>query len=48
MSVSAGNLVRGAPGLLFDQQFGLIPNAPVYLCAVCGDLIVMISAPRSG
>ena len=24
------NLVRGFPGLLLDQQFGLIPNAPVY------------------
>ena len=41
MSVSAGTLVRGLPGLLFDQQFGLVPNAPVYLCAFAG-LIVMI------
>ena len=24
------------PGLLFDQQFGLLPNAPVYLCAILG------------
>ena len=31
-----GNLARGVPGLLFDQQFGLLPNAPVYLCAILG------------
>jgi hypothetical protein len=31
-----GNLVRGVPGLLFDQQFGLLPNAPVYLFALVG------------
>jgi hypothetical protein len=31
-----GNLARGLPGLLFDQQFGLLPNAPVYLCALLG------------
>jgi hypothetical protein len=31
-----GNLARGIPGLLFDQQFGLLPNAPVYLCAILG------------
>jgi hypothetical protein len=30
------NLARGLPGLLFDQQFGLLPSAPVYLCAVLG------------
>ena len=27
---SVGRLAVGFPGLLFDQQFGLIPNAPVY------------------
>lgn len=27
---SVANLSRGLPGLLFDQQFGLMPNAPVY------------------
>ena len=30
------NLRPGLPGLLFDQQFGLIANAPVYLAAVVG------------
>ncbi len=28
--MAAANLVRSVPGLLFDQQFGLLPNAPVY------------------
>ena len=29
-------LPAGLAGLLFDQQFGLIPNAPVFLCAALG------------
>jgi hypothetical protein len=29
-------LPAGLAGLLFDQQFGLIPNAPIFLCAVLG------------
>lgn len=33
-----GNVPRGISGLLFDQQFGLLPNAPVYLCAFAGFL----------
>lgn len=31
----------GLTGLLFDQQFGIIPNAPVYLLA-CAGLVVML------
>src|SRR5205809_6841739 len=46
MSLSAGTLVRGVPGLLFDQQFGLIPNAPVYLCAVAGMVVMLWRGPR--
>jgi hypothetical protein len=38
-SMAVGTIVRGAPGLLFDQQFGLIPNAPMYLCAFAGIVI---------
>jgi hypothetical protein len=30
------NLPRGLIGLAFDQQFGALPNAPVYLCAALG------------
>ena len=33
---SASNILRGLPGLLLDQQFGILPNAPVYLCAFAG------------
>jgi hypothetical protein len=31
-----GNLIFGAPGLLFDQEYGLVPYAPVYLLAGSG------------
>ena len=41
-----GNLARGIPGLLFDQQFGLLPNAPVYLCAAAGFWTLARRAPR--
>lgn len=33
---SVSNILRGLPGLLLDQQFGILPNAPVYLCAFAG------------
>jgi hypothetical protein len=46
MSISAATLVRGVPGLLFDQQFGLFPNAPVYLCAVAGLLAMTLRGGR--
>ena len=36
MSVSAGTLVRGLPGLLFDQQFGLVPECTGIPLRVCG------------
>ena len=45
-SMAVGNIVRGAPGLLFDQQFGLIPNAPVYLCALAGIVVMLWRGPR--
>ncbi len=34
--MAAGNIARGLPGLIFDQQFGLLPNAPVYALAILG------------
>jgi hypothetical protein len=46
MSMTAGNLVRGVPGLMFDQQFGLIPNAPVYLCTIAGFAVMLWRGPR--
>ncbi|HEX7486538.1 MAG TPA: hypothetical protein VF332_10320 [Vicinamibacterales bacterium] len=30
------NIPRGLPALLFDQQFGVLPNAPVYALALAG------------
>ena len=46
MSLSTATLARGVPGLLFDQQFGLIPNAPVYLCAFAGLMVMLWRGPR--
>ncbi len=43
---SLANLSRGVPGLLFDQQFGLLPNAPVYLCAALGLVPLVRRRPR--
>ena len=43
---SLSNLTRGVPGLLFDQQFGLIPNAPVYVCAGLGFIVMARRLPR--
>ena len=40
------SLPQGAIGLLFDQQFGLLPAAPVYLCALLGLLILARRLPR--
>ena len=34
------------PGLLFDQQFGLLANAPVYLCALVGVGALVRRRPR--
>ena len=45
-STALGNLIRGAPGLLFDQQFGVIPNAPVFLCALAGLAVMLWRGPR--
>ena len=40
------NLPRGIVGLFVDQQFGVLPNAPAYLCAALGCLILARRAPR--
>jgi hypothetical protein len=44
--MAARTIVRGAPGLLFDQQFGLLPNAPVFLCALAGLVVMVWRGPR--
>jgi hypothetical protein len=46
VQTSPWNLVFGAPGLLFDQEYGLLPYAPVYILAVTG-LWVMWRTDRS-
>jgi hypothetical protein len=45
-NTSLENVVRGLPGLLFDQQFGLLANAPVFLCAVLGLGVLLLRGPR--
>jgi hypothetical protein len=42
------NLVRGGPGLLLDQQFGLVPNAPVYGAVLLGVIAATIRLRRWG
>jgi hypothetical protein len=37
------NLIFGAPGLLFDQEYGVLPYAPVYIVAI-GGLWLMVRA----
>jgi len=43
---SLANMPRGLTGLLFDQQFGLLPQAPVYLCALAGFVPLARRHPR--
>ena len=40
------SLPQGVVGLLFDQQFGLLPAAPVYLCALLGIAHLARRLPR--
>jgi hypothetical protein len=39
------NLGRGLTGLLFDQQFGMLPAAPVLLCALAGFVVLVRKSP---
>jgi hypothetical protein len=47
VQTSPWNLVFGAPGLLFDQEYGLLPYAPVYVLAVTGLWVMWRSDRRS-
>jgi hypothetical protein len=40
------NVVFGVPGLLFDQEYGLLPYAPVYVLAITG-LLTMWRSDRA-
>jgi hypothetical protein len=42
------NLGRGLAGLLFDQQFGILTNAPVYLCGIGGMMVMLWRRERLG
>lgn len=37
---------RGLTGLLVDQQFGLLPAAPIYACAIVGVMALARARPR--
>jgi len=47
VQTSPWNLVFGAPGLLFDQEYGLLPYAPVYILAVTGLWVMWRQGGRS-
>jgi hypothetical protein len=40
------NIVNGLPALLFDQQFGILPNAPVYGACFAGMVLLARSRLR--
>ena len=42
------NMARGLPGLLFDEQFGLVPNAPVYGVVIAGVIAAVLRRRRWG
>ena len=43
-NMAIGNLVRGFPGLLFDQEYGVMALAPVLVLALAG-LVMMFRQP---
>lgn len=46
LMMSAGQIWVGAAGLLFDQQFGLVPHAPAYAIALIGLIPLARRHPR--
>jgi hypothetical protein len=47
VQTSPWNLIFGAPGLLFDQEYGLLPYAPVYVLAVTGLWVMWRAEPSA-
>ncbi len=43
---SVSNLTHGLPGVLFDQQFGLLPNAPVWGVVLAGCVLAALRLRR--
>jgi hypothetical protein len=44
--IDVSNMVNGVTGLLADQEFGLLPNAPVYGVVAAGVLGLLLTRPR--
>jgi hypothetical protein len=45
-STSASYVLRGLIGLLFDQQFGVLTTAPIYVVAIAGAASLLRTHPR--
>lgn len=45
-STSASYILRGLSGSLFDQQFGVLTTAPVYLMAAAGTVVLLTRQSR--
>jgi hypothetical protein len=43
---SAGNILNGLPALWLDQQFGILPNAPVFAFCLAGLAVLARQRPR--
>jgi len=39
--------VKGGPGLLFDQEYGIVPAAPIFAASLVGLIAMLWSDPRS-
>ena len=39
--------VKGGPGLLFDQEYGIIPAAPIFAASLVGLVAMLLSGPRA-
>jgi hypothetical protein len=45
-NTSVSYVMRGLIGLLFDQQFGVMTTAPIYLAAIAGGVLLFRTRPR--
>ena len=45
-STSASYILRGLIGLTFDQQFGVLTTAPIYIAAIVGGVVLGRRRPR--
>lgn len=47
-STAIAYMPRGVVGLLFDQQFGVLTTAPIYVIALAGGIALLRTQPRLG